>query len=194
MSDETLDKKLISRRSLLNATGTTLVLGAVSSDASGQEPAQRPAQTFSCRQLPPTGDAKPKAKSLDFLSEEGFRNAKLDGNRGFNIRLRVAYYRSLPIDQILDFSVAVDGKEIRQEDITFLLEGHRYKVPELSGQKHVYWQTREYATLFVRAENGLSAGEHDVEVRMKKKGNMLPPELSVDAGKKRMTLEEVEFV
>ena len=64
---------------------------------------------------------------LDFLSDEGFRNARLDGKGGFEIHLRVANYRSLPIDQILDFTVAVDGKDVRKEDITFLLEGHRYK-------------------------------------------------------------------
>jgi hypothetical protein len=166
-----------------------LVLGSVSCQQTEQA-GQEPAQNFGCVSLPPIGDKKPPPKSLDFLSDEGFRNARLDGKAGYEIHLRVANYRSLPLDQILDFNVAVDGKEVRAQDITFLLEGHRYKVPELRNQKHVYWQTREYARLFIQKEGGLSPGEHEVEVRMQKRARPLaPPPLSFDASKKRMTLE-----
>ncbi len=189
MSEEQLHKKLISRRSLINATGTTLVLGTASANAARQDPAQPPVNNFGCVQLPPTGDAKPKPKSLDFLSDEGFRNAKLDGKTGFEVRLRVAYYRSLPVDQILDVAVTVDGTAFKPEDITFILDGHQSRPSDLRNQKHVYWQTREYATIFVRKENGLAPGEHEVEVKMAKRSQMLPPELSFDFGKKRMTVE-----
>jgi len=191
MPEEQLDKKRISRRSLIKATGATLVLGSVSCQNTTEQAGQEPAQNFGCVSFPPIGDAKPRPKSLDFLSDEGFRNARLDGKAGFEIRLRVANYRSLPLDQILDIAVAVDGKDVRTEDITFLTEdGHRYKVPELRNQTHVYWQTREYARLFIQKEDGLSPGEHEVEVRMQKRARPLaPPPLSFDAGKKRMTLE-----
>lgn len=194
MPEEPLHKKRISRRSLIKATGTALVLGSVSCQNRGSlsenASGQKPGQDFGCVSLPPIGDAKPRPKSLDFLSDEGFTNARLDGKAGFEIRLRVANYRSLPLDYILDFAVAVDGKEVRTEDITFLVDGHRYKVPELRNQKHVYWQTREYARLFIQREGGLSPGEHEVEVRMRKPSSpYAPPMLAFDTGKKRMTLE-----
>jgi hypothetical protein len=55
---------------------------------------------------------------------------------------------------------------------------------------HVYWQTREYARLFIPKEGGLSPGEYEVEVRMQKRSSAFaPPRLAVDAGKKRMTIE-----
>ena len=191
MSEDQLETKRISRRSLINVTGTTLALGAVSFNTYGQEPAQRqqPAETFGCRSLPPTGAAKPKGKSLDFVSDEGFRNEKLNGKTGFQVRLRVPYYRSTPMDQILDITVSVDGERVKPEDITCILDGNRYKVPELRDTRYVYWHAREYLSLFIEKENGLSPGEHEIEVSIGRKSNMLPPGLLADAGKKRMTLQ-----
>ena len=190
MPKEQLDKARISRRFLVKATGATVLLGSVPYQHQARVEA---AQNVRSASLPPIGDKKPRPKSLDFLSDEGFRNAKLDGKAGFEVRLRVTEYRSMNLDDVLDITVAVDGKAIRTEDITFLLDGHRNTVPELRHQRGVYWEARDYARLFILKEGGLSAGEHEIEVRMQKRaGAESLPVLAFEVGKKRMTLEADE--
>jgi hypothetical protein len=188
MLDKHDRKSRISRRTLMKAAGMGIVAGAASSTAAQQ----KPAQNFGCTTFPPLGAAKAKPKDQSFLNEDGFKNTTADGRKGFQIKLRVDDYRSLPLDRIETITVKVDGKECRPEDLVFILEDRRYKVEELRNTRGLYWQVLDYATVFVPEPGGLAPGEHEVEVKLKKIlpgwAASGPPGASINHGKRRLTL------
>src|SRR5690606_35022145 len=70
-------------------------------------------------------------------------------------------YRGLGLSMV-DFSLEVDGEPIAKEDITFTVHGNEYPATELGEVYDDRWGFTEPATLTVRRDGGLPAGEHEV--------------------------------
>jgi Domain of unknown function (DUF6379) len=126
-----------------------------------------------------------------FLSDEGFRNAVHQGRKGFELKVRLTSYRSLPLSCIEGIELSIDGRTIVPSDITLILDNHSYKLVELRHSSNVWWFILDFARLFVARESALAPGEHDVE------GTLITVEPYITSGrfsffntsKKRLCLE-----
>jgi hypothetical protein len=194
MTEQVSNKGRISRRSLMKATGVSLALGAASCTPATQQ--QQPPQTFGCMALPLVGAAKPAPKDRSFLDDLGFKNVTVDGKKGYQVQLRCTGYRGIPLWSVQEVALKVDGKDVSPKDMTFILEGNRYKATELKNQKGVQWWVLSYGTLFVPKADGMTPGEHDIEVTMnyistygRRSMASGPTGITTQKGKKRLTLE-----
>jgi len=98
-----------------------------------------------------------------FLCEDGFKNTAYEGKRGFQLKVRLPDYRSLPLSCIAGIELRMDGEAINSKDIVFRLNGYSHKLEELPGLHQVWWFILDPAELFVARERDLTAGEHEVE-------------------------------
>jgi len=98
-----------------------------------------------------------------FLSSDGFRAAVHLGRKGFELKVRLTSYRSLPLSCIEGIELSIDGQPVNPSDITLILDNHGYKLDELRYYSNVWWFILDFARLFVARESALAPGEHDVE-------------------------------
>ena len=78
------------------------------------------------------------------------------------LRLRSPWYRSLPLSCI-DVELTVDGEEIAEERITFVVNDRDYSLQELHGRYEEFWFVLDPARVRIR---GIDPGTHDVTARL----------------------------
>jgi hypothetical protein len=101
-----------------------------------------------------------------FIQKGTFQNTMIDGQAaGFQIDVKIAYYRGLFLSMVEGFEVIVDGKLYTMEDMTFTIKGKTYTQAEMERETTVRWDFGEVATLRIRKPGGLAAGSHEVTVR-----------------------------
>lgn len=171
----------ISRRKMMTVTGITLAGGAMSCTAPPQQP---PAESPYVRAKLPTawlqraeargretaiagGPSGGQHRITSFINTEGgFRNAVLDGTKGFEVQVKPTGYRGIPLWAVKNIELWVDGKAVDPKQIVFTLENRRYKIADLRLQVGTQWWILEWATLFVPRPDPLSPGEHEIAARM----------------------------
>lgn len=100
---------------------------------------------------------------------DGFYNIALNGNQvGFNVDLRINYYRGLPLSSVQKVVLTVDGKEIPEYLTLFELNGKYFTIKELPKIYTEYWGIKTPAHLRV-FNGGLPEGEYDIKVRIEYK-------------------------
>jgi hypothetical protein len=129
---------------------------------------------------------------LPTIQSRGFRNVT-DGKRitGFQVPIRLNYYRGVWLSQLRPATVTVDGVKYEGEQITWTVDGKTYEQDELAEQPDVNWGILEPAVLTVRKPGGIEPGIHDVEVLSQYSASYLPPRLDLGFGgstKRRMVL------
>lgn len=103
------------------------------------------------------------------LRQDGFYNLLLNGKQvGFNLDLRINYYRGLPLSSVQKIEVKVDGETIPQELMLLQLREKMFTMSELPNLYREYWGVKMPAHLRI-FNYGLEPGEHDVEVRIEYK-------------------------
>jgi hypothetical protein len=167
----------ITRRTLVLAGGTASVL-AVAPAAAGT----------------PQGESSPERRGKDraFLADEPLRNVVWNGRKGFQLKVRLTSYRSLPLSCIEGIRLKVDGNEFEPKNMVLTLNNYSHTLDELPKLSRVWWFILDYADLFVASETPLTPGEHDVE------GTLITVEPYMTAGRfsfysqsrKRLALEE----
>ena len=129
------------------------------------------------------------------LREDGFYNMLLDGKlQGFNLDLRINYYRGLPLSSVQKLELTVDGKKIPQGLIVVEVNGKMFTVEELPDLYAEYWGIKTPAHLHVY-NGGLAEGEHEVSVHLELKSCYMAFAPGVygmidGSASKRMTLGE----
>lgn len=99
------------------------------------------------------------------IYDEGFRNVEKDGEIiGFQIGVRITYYRGVVLAVIGDFKVTVDGILYTKDRMTFTVNGNTYTFDEMIGKTDEHWDFGDVAYLTVLLPGGLAQGEHEVEV------------------------------
>lgn len=99
------------------------------------------------------------------IVEEECKNIKENENTtGFQIGVRVTYYRGIIIGIIKDFQVTVDGKVYTKDNMEFTFNGNTYTFNKMYGVTEERWGFGDVALLTIKQEGGLSAGAHEVEV------------------------------
>ncbi|MFV0556756.1 MAG: DUF6379 domain-containing protein [Lactovum sp.] len=100
------------------------------------------------------------------FKENSCRNTVLDGKVvGFELETFITYYRGIPLSMVDDIQVKVDGKEIAEENIICSAEGKDwFTLKEMETVTSYKWEYDRPLKIRVKQENGLSTGEHDVEL------------------------------
>ena len=134
-------------------------------------------------------------RTLEFpaIQARGFRNVSKNGEiAGFQLAIRLDYYRGVWLSQLRPATVAVDGETFDGDDITWTVGGTTYQQSELANYPEVNWGITEPAILTVRKPGGLEPGIHDVEVLSRFSASYLPPRLDLGffggPAKRRMVL------
>ncbi|MGI6109176.1 MAG: C-glycoside deglycosidase beta subunit domain-containing protein [Eubacteriaceae bacterium] len=103
------------------------------------------------------------------IRQDGFYNVLLNGRQvGFNLDLRINYYRGLPLSSVQKIELTVDGENIPEYLMLFELNGKQFTVGQLRELYTEYWGIKTPAHLKV-FNYGLEPGEHDVAVRIEYK-------------------------
>lgn len=100
------------------------------------------------------------------LPQQNFKNIYLNDNRvGFNLGIRLNYYRGQHLSTIERLEVKVDGQAIQQHLILFCINNKKFTIPQLNDLYAEFWALRTTANLEIY-NGGLSEGEHDIELAL----------------------------
>lgn len=98
------------------------------------------------------------------LRQESFKNLYLNDNKvGFNLGVRLNYYRGQHLSTIERLEVKVDGELIPQDLVLFCINDKKFTIPQLKDLFAEFWAFRKTANLEIY-NGGLSEGEHDIEL------------------------------
>ncbi len=124
------------------------------------------------------------------VCEDGFKNVIKDGVvEGFELKLRIPYYRGIALSLINSIDIEIDGESFPHEDMVFTVETGSFPYHELSTVINNRWELGEKAILFVNKKGGLKPGKHNVKATINLRISYLPfPTIRVAT--KEITLEE----
>lgn len=110
------------------------------------------------------------------IQSVGFRNIVSDGKvTGFQLKIRLPYYRGVYLSQVKVGSLVVDGEEITKDHILWRLGGSDYTWREMLQARQVHWHPLELVTLIVDKPGGLQQGYHDLKYSYACTHSYMPP-------------------
>jgi Domain of unknown function (DUF6379) len=122
------------------------------------------------------------------ICEEGFANVVQDGKvTGFQLKVRITYYRGIALSLVEGFEISVDGKKYERNQVRFSVRDRSFTFSEMETAVNDRWEFGEVATLTIPAPGGLAPGKHQVEVLEHLRISYLPWP-SVTGDKKALTL------
>jgi hypothetical protein len=122
------------------------------------------------------------------ICEDGFTNVSQDGKIvGFQLRVRITYYRGVALSLVEGFDVTVDGKKYPREQIRFAVRDRGFTFGEMEAAVNERWEFGERATLTIPEAGGIAPGKHEIEVLEHLRISYLPWP-SVTGDKKILTL------
>ena len=107
------------------------------------------------------------------IQTRGFRNR----DNGFELRLRLPYYRGLWTSLIEGAEVTVDGRRFSPRDVRWTIDGAEYSLDELRSSPTARWPVDVPATLTMPCDEPLALGFHDVSVDLRLRMSYIPAEL-----------------
>jgi hypothetical protein len=112
----------------------------------------------------------------EVIQSVGFRNTKEDGKvTGFQLKIRLPYYRGVFLSQIRPGTLIIDGERFEKEDIIWNIKGEDYTLEQMTENYQVHWAPTETATLKVKKEGGLAQGYHDITYGYCFTSSYMPP-------------------
>jgi hypothetical protein len=109
------------------------------------------------------------------ILQRGFKN--IPGSNqpaGFQLLVKTAYYRGVPLSLVEGIDVTVDGESFDRSQIRFKLGECSYSLDDIESISNVHWPWLEPATVLVNKPGGLKPGVHDVEVAVKLRISYMP--------------------
>lgn len=100
------------------------------------------------------------------FKKDSCKNTVVDGKTvGFELETFITYYRAIPLSMVNDIRVKVDGTEVPREAIRCSAEGEDwFTLDEMTTVTTYKWEYDVPLKIRVTQEEGLSSGEHDVEL------------------------------
>ncbi len=100
------------------------------------------------------------------VCDQGFKNVFEDGKAiGFQVRVRISYYRGIPVSLLEGYEIVVDDETYTNKDISFSLDGEKfYTMEELGYHPELRWEFGDKAYLHIAKPGGLKRGLHTVKV------------------------------
>jgi len=131
----------------------------------------------------------------------GFKNVKQGGSiTGFQLDVRITYYRGIPLSCVEGFDITVDGETFTMDKIKYSIGNRIYTPAEAESATTVRWPFGDALTLIINKPGGLKPGIHEVQVLQRLRISYHPDPAkpgdritgsenpSVHTDKKRMTL------
>jgi hypothetical protein len=111
------------------------------------------------------------------IMTRGFRNVREgDAATGYQIKLRIPYYRGTFLSLIHTLTLSVDSKPVPADRIKIGVQGKMYTLDEMVEADEVRWDFRDPATVVVARQGGLEPGLHEVEVGIVIRKSYFPAE------------------
>ncbi|WP_165211440.1 DUF6379 domain-containing protein [Streptococcus tangpeifui] len=100
------------------------------------------------------------------FKKDSCKNTVVDGKTvGFELETFITYYRAIPLSMVNDIRVKVDGTEVPRDAIRCSAEGEDwFTLDEMTTVTTYKWEYDVPLKIRVTQEEGLSSGEHDVEL------------------------------
>jgi hypothetical protein len=106
---------------------------------------------------------------------EAFKNVVVDGEViGFQLGMRLPYYRGVVLSLIGITDLKVDGEAFPPEVMSVTLHGKEYPLMDLENEADVKWEFGETGILTVRKLGGLEPGKHRIELDQHMKISYVP--------------------
>jgi hypothetical protein len=119
----------------------------------------------------------------------GFKNVEEGGQIvGFQLGVRITYYRGIPLSCVEGFEVTVDGEKFSRADISYGCGGRTFTAEEAAKAATVRWGFGDPLILTVRKRGGLRPGLHDMEVVQMLRISYMPNSSSVARSRRKMVL------
>jgi hypothetical protein len=78
---------------------------------------------------------------------------------GYEIQLRLQWYRSLPLSSIENVQLTLDGQPVDPSALQFGINDHEYRLSELAELVEEYWFVQDSARLLVMQPGKVASGE-----------------------------------
>ncbi len=112
----------------------------------------------------------------EVIQSVGFRNIRENGDvTGFQLKIRLPYYRGVFLSQIRPGTLIVDGERFEKEDIVWNINGEDYTYEEMKHDWHTHWSVTCPAVLKVKKPGGLAQGYHDITYGFCFTSSYMPP-------------------
>lgn len=106
---------------------------------------------------------------------DAFKNVVEDGQVvGFQIGMRLPYYRGIVLSLIGDTDLFVDGERMPREAMTVTVGGKTYPLAQLEDEPEAKWEFGDVGILTVRRPGGLAAGNHTLQLHQHLKISYVP--------------------
>ena len=106
---------------------------------------------------------------------EAFRNVESGGQiTGFQLGVRLPYYRGVVLSLVGEMTLTVDGERIPVERMKVTVEDGTFPVTELENEPVAKWEFGEVGIVTVDKPGGLAPGEHVVELKQHMKISYVP--------------------
>lgn len=127
------------------------------------------------------------------VQKKGFRNVRKGGKlTGYEVQLRIPYYRGIPMSCVNQIKLTVDGEEVERKNMYCTVQGESFTMDQLTTAINHRWAMTEPITMFVFKDGGLEKGEHDVSAYVELRISYQPhPNTGADS--KVLKLEEMEL-
>ncbi len=94
---------------------------------------------------------------------------------GCELKLRLKWYRSLPVSCIENLHLALDGKAVDPDGIRFGVNGHQFRLEELADKVEEFWFVQDAAILSVNRPSKWKAGEtHKIDLEFAVRAPYIP--------------------
>jgi len=110
---------------------------------------------------------------VPMIQTRGFKNT----SGGFELRLRLPYYRGLWAGLLEGATVTVDGEEFPASDVHWTIGEVSGSLAELRASATARWPVDVPAVLALQRDEPLSIGFHDVSVELAIQMSYIPEEL-----------------
>jgi hypothetical protein len=106
---------------------------------------------------------------------EAFRNVQEEGEiTGFQLGIRLPYYRGVVLSLVGETTLTVDGERIPGERMKVTVGGRTFSMTELENEPVAKWEFGEIGIVTVDKPGGLAPGEHVVELKQHMKISYVP--------------------
>jgi hypothetical protein len=106
---------------------------------------------------------------------EEFRNVSQgDEVTGYQLGMRLPYYRGIVLSLIGDTKLTVDGEVVPREALSVTISGKTFPLAELENEPVVKWEFGDVGILTVKKKGGLPAGEHTINLYQHLKISYVP--------------------
>lgn len=103
----------------------------------------------------------------EIIKKQSFEDMYINGKKqGFSFLVQLGYYRGHYLSDIEQLEVYVDGERMPQEAVTFELNGKEMPLYKLHYAMTEFWSQVVPARIHVIKPGGLSAGSHQVELKL----------------------------